>query len=596
MPPHPKPRWSRIAILGLTLLAAVGSRSVLAADLDVTPRDETVMIGQDLILEFRLPDGAVVPATDLEIVVSGENTDDILASAYPVKDLGGGRYEFASPTMADAAPGTYPLTLTVRYPGSDGPQEANWTGDVVLDFGGKWTSARITWFIANKGLPLFLLVVFGFGVLMSFTPCIYPMIPITLAVIGAQSTDKGLVKGFLIALTYGLGLAIVYAVIGAVSATVFSGITAFLQSPVVLIPIAVLMITLSFAMFGAYELQAPAFLRDRLTGPGGNRAGVAGAFVMGMVAGLVASPCVGPFLGALLLWVGTTGSVFLGFWTLFVFGLGLSLLLVMVGTFPAAMGSLPQSGGWMDTVKRGMGLLLLYMAFFFLRPGMVLPAGIFYPLLGIVTIIVATFLGAFDRLGETSTWWDRTRKALGLVALAAGMWLLVGSWIQHGWLLPPLKGEPVIVTEAGDAGLRDAMTTAPLRTTAPAAMEPEVPFQKVQTGEQVQAFLDTQIAEAKRTGQPIVIDFWATWCKICHELDEKVWVDPAVIQESQRYHCLKVDCTDMDDEMEAIWDRFNISGLPTVAFIDSRGEILHGRTVRGFKSAPDMAALMASIR
>jgi thiol:disulfide interchange protein DsbD len=568
------------------LLAATAS----AADLQVTLHPDAYEIGQDLVLEFQLPGGADVAPAQLTVTATGS----FLAPPYPVKALGGGRYEFAAPVKLDAEPGTFPLKLSVTYPSDAGAAEAGWTGDVKLDFGGKWSSARITWFIANKGLPLFLLVVFGFGILMSFTPCIYPMIPITLAVIGAQSTDKGVVKGFLLALTYGLGLALVYAVIGAVSATIFSGVTAFLQSPAVLVPIALLMFTLSFAMFGAYELQAPAFLRNRLQGPGGNRAGLFGALVMGMIAGLVASPCVGPFLGALLLWVGTTGSIGLGFWTLFVFGLGLSILLVVVGTFPAAMGSLPQSGGWMDTVKKAMGLLLVFMAFFFLRPGLVLPAKIFYPLLGAVTVAVATFMGAFDRLGETSSWWDRTRKALGVLCLVAGLWLLVGSWIHYGWLLPPLKNDRVMMTAA--PAHPAAAPSSPNETTSSAALPAKVPFEVVHTGENVRAFLDARIATAKETGRPVVIDFWATWCKVCQVLDKKVWVDPAVIAESQRFQSVKIDCTDMDAEMEAIWAEFQVGGLPTIAFIDSRGEILHGKTVTGFKEASEMAALMSSVR
>jgi thioredoxin:protein disulfide reductase len=573
-------------ILVAALLGSLAAAGATAAELQVVPHAAPYEIGQDLVLEFQLPGGADLPTGQLD----AKSDADFLAPAYPIKALGGGRYEFAAPVKPDAAPGTFPLNLTVTYVGDAGPTVATWGGNVSLDFGGKWSSARITWFIANKGLPLFLLVVFGFGILMSFTPCIYPMIPITLAVIGAQSTDKGVVKGFLLALTYGLGLALVYAVIGAVSATVFSGVTAFLQSPVVLVPIAVLMFGLSFAMFGAYELQAPAFLRNRLQGPGGNRAGVFGALVMGMIAGLVASPCVGPFLGALLLWVGTTGSIWLGFWTLFVFGLGLSILLVVVGTFPAAMGSLPQSGGWMDTVKKGMGLLLVFMAFFFLRPGLVLPAKMFYPLLGAVTVIVATFMGAFDGLGAASSWWDRTRKALGVLFLAAGLWLLVGSWIQYGWLLPPMKAAPgTAVVVAAPRGTIAEPTTS---TSQPA----KVPFEVVHTGENVRAFLDAKIATAKATGQPVVIDFWATWCKVCQVIDKKVWVDPAVIAESQRFQTVKVDCTDTDPEMEAIWAEFQIGGLPTIAFIDSRGEILHGKTVTGFMEAKDMAALMASVR
>jgi thiol:disulfide interchange protein DsbD len=360
-------------------------------------------------------------------------------------------------------------------------------------------------------------------------------------------------------------------------------------------------------------MQAPAFLRNRLQGPGGNRAGIAGAFVMGMVAGLVASPCVGPFLSALLLWVGTTGSLFLGFWTLFVFGLGVSTLLVLVGTFPAAMGSLPQSGGWMETVKRAMGVLLVFMAFYFVRPGVVLPEQVFYPLLGAVTIVVAIFLGAFDTIAAGAHWWDRTRKALGLITLVIGLYLFGGALLRYGLLLPgsgdvlargttrlaaveTARGAPGSGTSARDVVARGATDAAGPTADADAPLPPKVPWQLVHTGENVRAFIDERIALARETGQPVVIDFWATWCKFCKQLDKKVWNQPAVVRESLRYIPIKVDATKSDAEMDAIWADYNITGLPTIIFIDSRGEVLHGKTLTGFVPAEQMVVHMASIR
>jgi len=587
------PRASRHSVPVLVLVLGVfAAATTVAADLQVTPPGEPTTIGRDLVLELKLPAGTDVAPDDIEVTVAGEGLDAALGEPYGLKSLGGGRYSWSAPTTGGAEPRTYPIVVTARYPDGEETVEVAWEGEVGLDFGGEWSAQRITWFIADRGLPLFLLIVFGFGVLMSFTPCVYPMIPITLAVIGAQSQEKGIGKGFLLAATYGLGLALVYAVIGAVSATVFSGITAFLQSPVVLVPIAVLMVGLSFAQFGAYELQAPAFLRDRLQGPGGNRAGVAGAFIMGMIAGLVASPCVGPFLAAVLVWVGTTGSVFLGFWSLFVFGLGLSLLLVCVGTFPAAMGSLPQSGGWMETVKKAMGLLLLYMAFFFVRPGLVLPAKIFFPLLGAVTVVVAVFVGAFDRLRDESTWWDRARKGIGWLFFAAGLWLLVGSWYHNGFLLPALQPEPVTVMAAAPAAAAGAGATV----AAEAPLPEEVEWHVVHTGEDVMDFIEDRRAEAKAAGQPIVLDFWATWCAYCKKLDKHVWNDPAVVRESQRFLPIKVDATKPDDDdMMAVKELFGVPGLPTIAFIGSGGEILQSKTVSGYRDAEQMLAIMQSV-
>ncbi len=299
----------------------------------------------------------------------------------------------------------------------------------------------------------------------------------------------------------------------------------------------------------------------------------------------MASPCVGPFLAALLVWVGTTGDVWLGFWSLFIFGLGLSALLVAVGTFPSLMSSMPQSGGWMETVKKGMGILLLYMAFFFVRPPLVLPESIFYPLLGVVTILVAAFMGAFDRLAADSHWWDRARTGLGFVALLVGIFLLGKQAV------PSLIPAPVVSAPAYAA-------VAPDGTTAVAAVPlPEkVQWEVVHTGEDVMAFIDAKIAEAKTSGKPVIIDFWATWCAYCKKLDKTVWKQPDVVSESLRYVTIKVDATKPDDDdMMAVKERFRVPGLPTVALIDSQGNIQFGKSFNGYKGPEEVLALMKSV-
>ncbi|MBE0564669.1 MAG: thioredoxin family protein [Krumholzibacteria bacterium] len=583
------------ALVVLLALAAAPPAAAASLTLEVAGDAPAAEIGQDLVLQLVLRSaGATLdPAA---VVVRVEAPGGFLGTPYPLRPLAGGsarelRFEWAAPVAAGTAAGPRTLTLLAEAPGPDGTLTARWSGTVAVDYGKDWSADRITAFIDQRGLPFFLVLVFGFGILMSLSPCIYPMIPITLAVIGARSQDKGAAHGLAMSVTYVLGMALVYAVLGALSATVFSGITAFMQSPVVVGPIALLLVALAFSMFGAFELQAPRFMRDRLQGTGGARSGVVGVFAMGMVAGLVASPCVGPFLAALLVWVATTGNWVLGFVSLFAFGLGMGLLLIGVGTFPALLGSMPRSGGWMETIKKAMGLLLLAMAFWFVRPGIFLPAAVFYPLLGATAILVGVFLGAFDAVAPGTGWWDRTRKGLGIIALVAGLYLLGGSFLAHGLLMPsPLPGTAAVRTVPAPTG----QTTAAADQAA--TLPDKVAWELVRTGDGARAFLDTRLAEAKAAGRPVLIDFWAEWCVYCKKLDKSVWNQPAVVGEAQRFLTIKVDATAPDDaEMAAIKAGWDVAGLPRVVFIDSRGEYLAGRST-GFLEADQMLERMQSIR
>jgi thiol:disulfide interchange protein DsbD len=608
-----KPTWLAGVLLGLSLALLAGSSLSAPVQVQVLPRSELAEIGKELVLDI-----VITPAPGERILVAGlavtVDTGEarVLDEPYPLVIQtqpsaadqaayeGPVRLEWAAPVPPDIAATDFELKVTVSAATSGGAVETGlWTTTMAAGYGEDWSADKITDFINRRGLPLFLAVVFGFGILMSLSPCIYPMIPITLAVIGAQSQEKGALHGLVMSVTYVVGMAFVYAILGALSATVFSGITAFMQSPAVVVPLALLLVALAFSMFGAFELQAPAFLRDRLQGPGGsNRGGLFGVFAMGMVAGLVASPCVGPFLAALLVWVATTGNWVLGFLSLFTFGIGMGLLLIGVGTFPALLGSMPQSGGWMDTVKKGMGLLLIAMAFYFVRPEAVLPPHIFFPLVGLTAILTAVFMGAFDSLPPEAPWWPRASKGLGLAVFTAGIFLLLGSFLMHGFLMPsPLAG--LARDASGPATVAVGRAAEPVTATAVADAAPlpaKVPWTIVRTGENVQSFLDEARATAKASGKPVMIDFWAQWCVYCKKLDKLVWNVPAVVEESLRFVTIKIDATDPDDdEMAAIKEEFEVPGLPRVIFIDSRGEVLLGRSV-GFESAEKMLEIMKSIR
>lgn len=616
-----RPSWSlfrhplralRTAGLAACVLVAIAVRAQ-AFDLSVALRGATVEIGRDLVLDITVTpaESEFLDSGSLKLDVFSPDDGALLGTPYPPKvttgDGGVLRIEWAAPVTGKGSPGEHGLSVRATASTLDGqPLSAAWDGRIAAAYGKGWSADRIQNFLDRRGLPFFLVLVFGFGLLMSLSPCIYPMIPITLAVIGARSQEKGALHGLGLSATYVLGMALVYAILGALSASVFSGITAFMQSPVVVGPIAVLLLVLAFSMFGAFELQAPAFLRDRLAGPGGARGGFFGVFAMGLVAGLVASPCVGPFLAALLVWVATTGNWVLGFFALLTFGLGMGMLLIGVGTFPALLGTLPRSGGWMDTVKRGMGLLLVVMAFWFVRPGVVLPAPVYYPLAGVAAIITAVFMGAFDRPQESWGWWPRTRMALGLVVFLAGVWFVLGSFIAHGFLMPSPFGAVASVVSEGPAVAASSTTTArsdnpgestPSNSTPTApAPHAKVAWEVITTGPDARTRLDAMRATAKAEGKPVIIDFWASWCIYCKKLDKLVWTDAAVVAESARWTTIKIDATATDDaDMAAIKAEMGVTGLPRVVFIDSQGAILLDRS-SGFVPAPDMLALMQGVR
>ncbi len=624
----------KLSARGIALLLLLNTLSIMPVPslageigLQVTPAGEIAEIGKNLLLDItiELPAGITLAQNDLTATVTAKDGEPLLGEAYPLKPRNpadnyknGAHFEFAAPVNSDVLAATREIELTLTGKLGDGtPVKGQWSGEIKVDFGADWNADRVTAFFDSKGLPLFLMAVFGFGLLMSLSPCIYPMIPITLAVIGAQSQDKGALHGLKMSVTYVIGMAFVYAILGVLSATVFSGITAFMQSPTVLVPIALLLFALSFSMFGAFELQAPQFMRDKLQGPGSGGTGLVGVFMMGLVAGLVASPCVGPFLGGLLLWVATTGNWILGFFSLFIFGLGMGMILIGVGTFPAMLGSMPQSGGWMDDIKKSMGLLLIAMAFYFVRPGAVLPEAVFYSLVGITSIIVAVFFGAFDTVTSGAHWWERTRKGLGLVVFIVGLYFLGGTLLSHGFMMPsPLNSEKEINVQvslpAVPSVLGNTQSTAELagelknstltdqssdiNLPTPVEVHSKVQWEIVKSGSNVGAFLEAKRAEAKASGKPIMLDFWAQWCVYCKKLDKSVWKDPKVVSESARFMTIKIDATAKDDaDMQAVKDLFQVAGLPTVAFIDSRGEILHGQKT-GFQKADDMLKIMQGIR
>jgi thiol:disulfide interchange protein DsbD len=374
-------------------------------------------------------------------------------------------------------------------------------------------------------------IAFAGGVLTSLTPCVYPLIPITVSIFGARRSGS---RTHAMALSglYVLGIAVTYSTLGASAALTGKAFGTAMQSPWVLALVAGVFVAMAASMFGAFELQLPASWQARLSTVGG--AGYAGALAMGLVAGLIAAPCTGPVLAAALAFVATQGSVAYGVGIMFAYALGIGLLFFLISAFSL---SLPKSGPWMETVKSVFGVVLLAMALAYLKDlfpalrGFTSPAAA-APWIAAAVAAAGVLLGALSDAGA------RTGPRL---AKAAGVALVVAAAFYAG-------------------GVADAR--------ARSSVAAEIPW----LHDEVEA-----VRVARQEGKPIVIDFWADWCTACKELDRTAWSDPSVREELKRFVPLKIDATNDSPAVTAAFEKYQVVGMPSVIFIDARGRELPAR-------------------
>jgi thiol:disulfide interchange protein DsbD len=369
-----------------------------------------------------------------------------------------------------------------------------------------------------------------FGLLTSLTPCVYPMIAITVSVFGAKEA-KSRWQGALLSLVFVLGIVCLFTPMGVISAMTGKGFGSALGNWWVVGGIALVFLVLSTSLFGAFELALPASLNNRLSSVGGS--GYRGAFLLGLVCGLVAAPCVGPFLFGLLGWIATTKNVALGSGAMALYGLGLGTLFFAVGTFAV---NLPKAGAWMMGVKWVGGVCLAYMAFAYIRDALpketahkLAHPGVVYGAIAIAVLAVGLVLGgihvAAERRKSPIARLSKPMKLASIVPAIAGLFMVV-TWYE---LPPELHWE---------------------------------------TSESV------ALARATVEHKPVLIDFGASWCGACKELDEKTFPDPKVQKEGARFVALHIDASDDDDATVAkVRQKYHATeGLPVVVFLDSSGQ------------------------
>lgn len=415
---------------------------------------------------------------------------------------------------------------------------------------------KIASVIQGGSLWLILISFFGFGLLLSLTPCVFPMIPIISSVILAQGQGIGAKKAFWLSLVYVLSMAVAYTIAGILAGLFGANLQAAFQTPWIISVFALIFVLLALSMFDVYELQIPNFIQARISRLGGSKGGIVGVALMGFFSALIVGPCVAAPLAGALIYIGQTGDALLGGIALFSLSIGMGMPLMVVGTTSGKF--MPKPGMWMDVIKAIFGVMLLGIAIWMI--GRVLDENTTLLLWGGLAVFVAINMNTLEPLGVHPSWSSRANvKALGFMILLYGMSLLIGGMAGAKSLVHPL----------------DPFLAKSQEASAPVVAHKV--FKRIVAVEELDAIL------LENKGKTVMVDFYADWCTACKEFEEKTFSDESVKSEMDKLVLVQVDLTANDVAAKAFTKKYSLFGPPAILFFDENGHLRNDKTIIGFK-------------
>lgn len=417
--------------------------------------------------------------------------------------------------------------------------------------------------LKSDSLGLTLLSFFGFGLLLAFTPCIFPMIPILSGIIVGQGQSVSTRKAFLLSLSYVIASALTYTVFGILAALFGSNLQTIFQEPWIIAVFSGIFILLSLSMFGFYNLELPKFFQAKLHNSSDKHrdGSYLGAAIMGSLSTLIVGPCVAAPLAGALIYIGQTGDVFLGGTALFVMGFAMGFPLLILG---ASAGSLlPKAGRWLNSTKALFGVIMLAVSVWMLDR--ILPASVTMLLTAILLIVPAIYLRAIDPLPEQASGWLKLWKGLGMMMLVYGVLLLIGLSMGNNNLLQPLRG----------LGANHSLE-----------QEQGLVFKKVSSIAELNQILE----QASANNQWLMLDFYADWCISCKEMEAYTFTDEKVKKKLSDFILIQADVTKNSAEDKALLQRFNLIGPPAILFFGPDKQERKAARVIGYQNSASFLA------